>query len=191
MCCSSIMSNNPPPGHGGEGPTLGHFHFFHFFFQKCGGMWFYKEIGGMFLCKNTNRRPFGSRKCLNWWIRLKPRGGALIARGLCFYKETYPLFLCKITYRRIFEKKKWEKWKCPRVGPSPPCPGGGVVRHYVPFNSAVRHPPVWQGPGAITWNSPVQGHHFMIIPAPGISHYMLIPAPRPHVCDKIKYYHMW
>ena len=51
--------------------------------------------------------------------------------GLCFYKETYPLFLCKITYRRIFEKKKWEKWKCPRVGPSPPCPGGaGVVRHY-------------------------------------------------------------
>ena len=125
MCCSSIMSNNPPPGHGGEGPTLGHFHFFHFFFQKCGGMWFYKEIGGMFLCKNTNRRPFGSRKCLNWWIRLKPRGGALIARGLCFYKETYPLFLCKITYRRIFEKKKWEKWKCPRVGPSPPCPGGG------------------------------------------------------------------
>jgi hypothetical protein len=55
MCCSSIMSGNPPPGHGGEGPTLGHFHFLDFFFQKCGGMWFYKEIGGMFLCKNTNR----------------------------------------------------------------------------------------------------------------------------------------
>ena len=35
--CNVLFKYNvgqPPPGHGGEGPTLGHFHFSHFFFSK-------------------------------------------------------------------------------------------------------------------------------------------------------------